>query len=259
MRTSICERRPPVSECPLSLKETETMARYAYSLIAEEYYKAAHVTCRNFDETVDVFLKEHPPNLQCGERYLEIGCGRSRLSRYSRNGVQVLLLDISEDMLLHSKRQGKDRASLLVGSAFGLPLRDGTLTGAFAFLADPFLHPVYFQELRRTLKTGGQILQIVPSHEWGSTLRAHRHSPAHFSHFFRGAREAFGPSFLLPNSALQGLAHLAGFADIRLSTLRLPTKVSNNDISPDITLPAEVLGVSPYELSLLTVIQATAR
>jgi hypothetical protein len=103
------------------------------------------------------------------------------------------------------------------------------------------------------------MIQIVPAYEWGAPLRAHRRSPAHFSHFFRGAHEAFAPSFLLPKEELAQLIADAGFSDTRLTDLFLPSRVPAELISPDITAPARLQGLSAHELPLLTVIEAMVR
>lgn len=241
---------------PLGIDEVESLARHAYSLIGAEYYDVSHITCRNFEQTVDSYLATHTISLQSHSRYLEVGCGRSRLSRYSRPDAHVFLLDLSEMMLAHALQKGIRYSSALLGSAFALPFRDASFEAVFAFLADPYVDPVYFTELSRTVRTGGYILQIVPSYEWGSPLREHRQAPAHFSHFFRGTREAFGPSFLVPKSKLAKLAAEAGFIDFHLTDLYLPPTVAPDRISPDIKVPADIQGCSPYELPLLTVIEA---
>ena len=238
----------------ITVRETESLARHAYSLIGAEYYDAAHITCRNFDETVDTYLQRCPPVLSSGSRYLEVGCGRSRLARYSGPKVQIVVMDISEAMLAHSEF-GVGSASALLGSAFKLPFRRGTFANVFAFLADPYLHAQYATELRRTVAPGGRIVQIVPAYEWGAPLRESRQSPAHFSHFFRGTHEAFGPSFLLPKEGLFELFANAGFDEIRLTDLFLPSAVPAHCISPDIKKPADLRNCSPYELPLLTVIE----
>ena len=238
------------------LKETEMMARHAYSLIGPEYYDDRHVTCRNFDQTIDAYLRNHPLELKAGCRYLEVGCGRSRLARFGRADVQTLVLDVAQAMLAHTFRQGRKTSFPLLGSAFALPFRNSAFTGSVAFLADPYLCGAYFAELHRTLEPRGRILQVVPAYEWGVPLRAHRQSPIHLAHFFRGDREAFCPSFLLPKSDLVHFIAGAGFYDIRFTDLCLPRTVQYHRISSDIVEPAKSVGVSAYDLPILTVVEA---
>ncbi|HTQ96982.1 MAG TPA: methyltransferase domain-containing protein [Candidatus Acidoferrum sp.] len=247
--------RAVVSDVEVNVRDTENLAQHAYSLIGAEYYDAAHITCRNFDVTVDSYLEQYRPALRTGSRYLEVGCGRSRLLPYSRPDVKVVLMDISKAMLAHSPLPSRC-VSALLGSAFRLPFSEGIFSTAFAFLADPFMQAPYTAELWRTVAAGGNIVQIVPAYEWGAPLRASRQSPAHFSHFFRGTREAFGPSFLHPKADLIRLVADAGFDEIRLTDLFLPSAVPIESVSPDIRMPAELLGCSPYELPLLTVVEA---
>lgn len=258
MSTAVQDFRNPISDASIDVLETESLARHAYSLIGAEYYEAAHITCRNFDATVDAYLERSLPTFKSGARYLEVGCGRSRLMRYLRPDAQFLLMDISEVMIAHSLGAGQS-ASPILGSAFRLPFRESVFATVFAFLADPYMHHSYLAELRRTIAPGGSILQVVPAYEWGAPLRAHRRSPAHFSHFFRGSHEAFGPSFLLPKEELLELVADAGFDNVRLTDLRLPLGVPVDHISPDISTPATLQGLSPYELPLLTVIEARLR
>ena len=256
MSTAIQDLQIPGSDVLIDVRDTENLARHAYSLIGAEYYDAAHITCRNFDATLDAYLERCEPRLRTGCRYLEVGCGRSRLVRYSRSGLHLILVDICETMLAHSLRFGARCASPLLGSAFRLPFREAAFDAAFAFLADPYMHAAYVTELYRVVAPGGRIVQIVPAYEWGAPLRAERRSPAHFSHFFRGAREAFGPSFLLQKSDLVELVGSAGFRDIHLADLFLPSIVPVESISPDISAPADLRGCSPYALPLLTVVEA---
>jgi SAM-dependent methyltransferase len=244
---------------PLDATEAEARAKVAYSLIGDEYYGAYHVTSRNFDETISAFLAENPLEVCPGFRYLEVGCGRSRLNRFPQTGSQFVLLDLCARMLQHSIADGLGSSSRpLLGSAFGLPFRDGVFRTVFSFLGDPFLHPTYLAELRRVLVTGGNILHIVPSHDWGGALRASRGEPIHLSHFFRGSLEAFGPSFLRPKSEMSHLLSSAGFSQIRLGDLFLPETVPSDRVSPDIAVPAKLRGVRPHELPILNVIHAVA-
>ena len=243
----------------LDAAEAETLAKEAYSLIGDEYYDAFHITSRNFDETISAFLADHPLDVRAGCRYLEVGCGRSRLNRIRRAGSQLVLLDLCALMLQHSIAQGIDSSSApLLGSAFALPFRGSTFRTAFSFLGDPFFHPAYLVELRRVLMPGGSIFHIVPSYDWGATLRASRGTPVHLSHFFRGSREAFGPSFLLPKSEISRLLKSAGFGHIRVSDAFVPESVPLEGISPDITIPADLRGVEAHELPILNVIEAIA-
>ena len=237
--------------------EAEALAREAYSLIGPEYYQPIHITCRNFDETIEAFLAEHPLGLRPGCRYLEVGCGRSRVLPFRRPDLQLVLLDLCDLMLEHSLQADVRCASALLASAFRLPFRDQVFETVFAFLADPFLHPTYLAEAKRTLRSGGTALHIVPAYEWGAALRSSRRAPMHFSHFFRGAREAFGPSFLMPKADLIELLGRVGFGCVSVTDLFLPRTVTR--ISPDISVPADLQHISPYELPLLTVIEAVAR
>jgi SAM-dependent methyltransferase len=246
------------SSVPLDASEAEARARAAYSLIGDEYYDAFHLTSRNFEESISGFLAEHPLDIRRGSRYLEVGCGRSRLNRVRHDGSQFVLLDLCERMLQHSLADGVGPGSTpLLGSAFALPFRNETFRTVFAFLGDPFFHPDYLDEVRRVLIPGGSILQIVPSHDWGATLRASRGAPIHLSHFFRGSREAFGPSFLLPKSEISRALNSAGFNAIRIGDLFLPQSIQPEFVSPDILVPAALRSVGAHGLPILNVIQAT--
>jgi len=247
-----------VTGTPTDVLDIERLSCHAYSLIGREYYDSTHITCRNFDAVVNVYLNDHPIILEQGRRYIEVGCGRSRLSRYSDRGAQIVLVDISAQMLSHSFDDPSFSAFGVLGSAFRLPFRANAFESAFAFLADPYLHPNYITELNRIVRPGGRVVQVVPAHEWGSTLRAFRQSPAHFSHFFRGDREAFGPSFLLPKQELINLLAVGGFRNIEVTDLFLPDSVDVESVSPDITTPAAIRGVSPYDLPILSVVEAVA-
>ena len=249
---------PEVVGEPLAASEAQAMAYHAYTLVGPEYYEPFHITSRNFDTAIDSYLASQPLEVHDGSRYLEVGCGRSRLSHYSRPRSQCFVLDLCEAMIRHSVEVGLNHAKPLLASAFSLPFREGAFDSVFAFLADPYLHRGYFRELRRVLKTGGKVLHIVPSYEWGVALRAHRQAPVHFSHFFRGNREAFGPSFLHQKRNLLNSLEGAGITDVHFSDLYVPEWLPLNEISPDIQVPADSLSISPYDLAILTVVTGIA-
>lgn len=241
----------------LGPSDAETLAKRAYGLIGDEYYDASHITTRNFDAAISAFLSAHPPAVQTGCRYLEVGCGRSRLNRLGKS-VQLVLMDLCRPMLQHSLVSGLNSTSTpLLGSAFALPFRGGAFRSAFSFLADPFFHPTYLSELRRVLIPGGHILQIVPSYDWGATLRSSRGLPIYLSHFFRGSREAFGPSFLIRKAEIDHLLRSAGFTQVHVTDTFVPKSVPIDKISPDILIPAKLRGVEAHELPILNVIEAT--
>lgn len=114
-----------------------------------------------------------------GNRALDFGCGAGRSSRYLKKlGFEVVGVDISEAMLTKARAGDPNGEYLLV--------RDGDLsrfeTGSFDLVLSAFTFdniPTVenkmknFREIRRLLKPGGILINLVSSpeiytHEWAS-------------------------------------------------------------------------------------------
>jgi ubiquinone/menaquinone biosynthesis C-methylase UbiE len=108
-----------------------------------------------------------------GKTILETGSGTGRISlRLAREGAEVLLLDISRDIIKFSKKIFKDSRSegvFIVGDIFHLPFRSNTLdivwnSGVLEHYTRTEQRKV-FDEAMRVLKIGGSLIIIVPNSE----------------------------------------------------------------------------------------------
>ena len=84
-------------------------------------------------------LKEWLPKLGKDDLLLDLGCGSGRASLpFAQNGVKVIGLDISEQMVLRAKRKSeklgiKDHVDYVVGDSENLPFRQNSFDAVLAF------------------------------------------------------------------------------------------------------------------------------
>ena len=108
-------------------------------------------------------LKEWLPKISADQLLLDVGCGSGRASiPFARNGVKVIGLDISEQMVLRAKHKSeklglKDRTNYVVGDSENLPFRQNSFDAVLAF---GVLHHVptpekMLQQMSRVLKIEG--------------------------------------------------------------------------------------------------------
>jgi len=108
-------------------------------------------------------LKEWLPKLEKSDLLLDVGCGSGRASLpFARNGVKVIGLDISEQMVLRAKRKSeklgiKNHVDYVVGDSENLPFRQNSFDAVLAF---GVLHHVptpqkMLQQMSKVLKNDG--------------------------------------------------------------------------------------------------------
>jgi ubiquinone biosynthesis O-methyltransferase len=108
-------------------------------------------------------LKGWLPNVGSDKLLLDVGCGSGRASiPFARNGVKVVGLDISEQMVLRAKHKSeklglKDLTNYVVGDSENLPFRQNSFDAVLAF---GVLHHVptpqkMLQQMSKVLKNDG--------------------------------------------------------------------------------------------------------
>ena len=108
-------------------------------------------------------LNEWLPNLGKSDLLLDVGCGSGRASLpFAKNGVKVIGLDISEQMILRAKHKSKklglnNRVDYVVGDSENLPFRQNSFDAVLAF---GVLHHVptpqkMLQQMSKVLKNNG--------------------------------------------------------------------------------------------------------
>ena len=84
-------------------------------------------------------LKEWLAKLSKGDLLLDVGCGSGRASiPFAKNGVKVIGLDISEQMVLRAKNKSKkqgltDYIDYIIGDSESLPFKNNSFDGVIAF------------------------------------------------------------------------------------------------------------------------------
>ena len=128
-----------------------TLSRfYDHPLLQRPFYRRVH-------DTVLRSVRGEPRAI------VDLGCGTGLLTadlaaRFP--GARVLGIDLSQDMLLASRRRGGRRLALARANVYALPLRAGsvdllTSTISYHFYLDPALA---LREIRRVVRTGGQLI-----------------------------------------------------------------------------------------------------
>jgi SAM-dependent methyltransferase len=229
----------------------------AYDRVANEYYDDLHKTSRNFDEATKAALKTAELEIPDG-LVLEPGSGRGRCGEFlGLQSSRVVHLDNSERMLSLAPRE--ESLLRVRHDAEVLPFADAEFSCVAAFLCDPFLGLNFLTEARRVLKPGGVLIGTTPSSHWGLALRKNIDIDPMMTRFVLRTGETIQvPSALFSVDELREMLSVAGFdsSGIDISGHSLPEAVST--ISPDISAPAERMGISVYALGILDLFVARA-
>lgn len=226
----------------------------SHDQVAETYYDPRRITVRNFEAATEAALRELRLNLPDRGWIADIGSGRGSIGRAlglrSRRSVHI---DISPAMLRLSDREPS--VAKLEADGAALPLRDGSVSLALAFLFDAFNVPLFYCEARRVLMPDGMLIATLPHHSWGTAFRASAGDPPDKARFpLENGGFAEVDSFLRPAWEIIRLAEEAGFSKLRLEDCRLPRTVAH--VSQHIELAAEREGVSVYDLPVVQLMVA---
>jgi SAM-dependent methyltransferase len=224
-----------------------------YDLLAHEYYSATHRTSRNFDEASSRYLMKWQQSI-IGNLFVELGSGRGRANEFLGVDTSKLVhVDSSEPMLSIEPRE--DCIVRIISDARTTPFLSSTFDGAFAFLFDPFNEPVFYEEVYRILRKGGTFIGTLPACTWGISLRRKLGISVDSTRFItQQGKTVSAPSYLIGNVEIESRLKRAGFDDIEVSEAKLPSDVT--DISPDVRVSADELGVPIFDLPLVQVFRA---
>jgi len=225
-----------------------------YGDLAEEYYEPRHVTCRNFEAATASWTAEHHSRIPNSGLVLDIGSGRGSAGMFC--GVEagrIVQADIAISMLTVSPRAAsKGRVAC---SALSLPFGSGSFAAVTAFLFDPFNRIEFVAESFRVLTRGGVFLGTLPHYQWGVTLRQLRGTEPHIARFITRSGECLDkPSYLVSERELRNRFTINGCRNVDVYALTLPRRELT--VSPDISDPAQAIGVSPYALPVLHLVLA---
>lgn len=231
------------------------MPQSSYDTIAHEYYDEGHVTSRNFDDTTVAAISDLNIAFRRGV-ILELGAGRGRAREFLNVGPErVVQLDNSEEMFGLPNRE--ECMLKVLADACNVPLASGQFAAVVAFLADPFFGLNSMSEAYRMLVRGGKLLLTVPSYDWASALREELGIDVMTTRFqlLGTEKHVVLPSLVHQSSRIQEILETCGFSDVQISSHTVPNTVEN--VSPDIQNPAQSLGVTFTELSVIQVVRAT--
>ncbi|MFK7772530.1 MAG: methyltransferase domain-containing protein [Saprospiraceae bacterium] len=90
---------------------------------------------------------------------LDLGCGTGYYTRniFKQQFFEKIGVDISKIGIAKASKQDKT-STYLVGSAFNLPIQDKSVDLLLNIFA-----PVYLEELKRVLKSGGYFIKVIPT------------------------------------------------------------------------------------------------
>lgn len=225
----------------------------SYEPLACEYYAPRHITSRNFDAATRAWLRKQSLEIPGGYA-LDLGAGRGAIQTYcglaSRRIVQA---DVSFSLLTLEPREPS--LARVNCDALALPFTDESFGAVMAFLFDPFNRPRLVFETFRVLRPGGLFVGTLPHYLWGRTLRSLRRIDPDATRFLLASGEySERDSYLTEELALQRRFARAGYHPVRTTSLVLPGEVKT--ISPDIRDAAASLGMSPYELPIISLLIA---
>ena len=228
-----------------------------YDKIASEYYLQRHITSRNFDSATLTSRRLVRSLLPHAGLVLELGAGKGRLEEFFDVPLsRTIQIDLSMKMLRIDRKRGDRRnANRIRCDALGLPFCSESFAAVVALLYDPYNRPRLYKEVQRVLRRGGIFIGTLPSIDWGTTLRRIRKYRVDRVRFIaKSGKKVMIDSILVGRKELMRQVEAAGLSLNEAQQLYLPAKVQK--ISPDVTTPAEKLGLTPETLPLLTLVIA---
>jgi SAM-dependent methyltransferase len=228
----------------------------AYDIIADEYYDPFHKTCRNFDETTILAVRDIKRSIPKNGLVLDIGSGRGRTAEFLNiDPKRVIQLDNSKMML-----ELEPRECCLIrihNHAEALPFLGSQFSCVTAFLCDAYLGMNFLSEVYRVLQKDGIFVATNPSFKWASALRREISLELGLTRYkTKSGKEIRVPSIVIPNEQLSEMLRVAGFEDtsFKIEDHCLPTE--SKIVSTDIEISARKLNVNVYEIPILTSVVA---
>lgn len=225
----------------------------SYEALAREYYSEFHVTSRNFDAAMDAFIdrERHLFRIPPSGLVLDLGAGRGRASeRFKLDPGRVIEADISPAMLGLASHPVLGR---VVCDGRRLPFASGSFSSVFAFLYDSFNEVPLYAELSRVSVKGAVFVGTLPHPLWGRTLRRIQGIPEHIARFqLKSGGHIDARSYLSSADQIRARMKAVGFRSVMIMESNLPEGFS--EISKDVLIPANALGLEAEELSLIQII-----
>lgn len=251
LRSMMVSAVPTIS----SLSEVHSAAPHAgYDIIADEYYEPRHVTSRNFDAATRAYLREQPFSYPNYGLALDLGAGKGRLSEYCGIApTRIVHADVALRMLTLPQRELA--LGRIAADALTLPFKAGAFTIVAAFLFDPFNERGFFAQVARVMRSGGVFIGTIPHYEWGLALRSGMGRADEAIFVLKSGQRIARPSILSRPEQLADDLTGVGLHIVKNEALTLPRDAT--PISPDIEIPARMMGVSVYRIPIVQLVIAT--
>ena len=235
----------------------DRLLKQKWEQIAYHYYTDYHPTTRNFDAVIDFYLPSYLKRVPKQGLFLDLGGGRGKLHQFMQlHRSKIIVGDISINMLKIEEETSQDFLRIQL-SAFHLPFRNGIFDGVISILGDPYVLPEVFQEVWRILKFEGIFIIALPSKLWASTLRPKIRVPLDKTVF---TNKIYGtikvPSFSYSEIELKNHLLNAKFRNVKVRSFTAKHLIQKSELSPHILIPCKNLGISPYDLPIVTIASA---
>jgi ubiquinone/menaquinone biosynthesis C-methylase UbiE len=242
----------------------EQDARRSYNAIASGYNDPSHHTVRNFEVLVRDFIVRHEDLLLAPlwaglTTSIDVGGGRGWVARMMADrGFHAILADLSDQMLAHAREMHGDHLEYRHVSAFDLPFADGSTGLITTNLCGAYLGPTAVAHIHRVLAPQGIHLVTETPTEWVQATHPDRVIPDGKTWY----KNAAGDNVHLPFTYIYKLDELAtllsdaGFKILVAETLTPAAALPEVEISAVNRKAAEVLGVSPKQVPILSAIIA---
>lgn len=247
----------PELSAQIDVRSLERQSSSVYSVVAAEYYDARHMTCRAFDFLDEQILDHYQDSrglVGRGRLYLEVGAGRAALLRRVLLPDSMLIAgDLCPQMAEHALPLPAN-ITYRQFSAFNLPFSEGHFDGVFAFLADSYNVPRFYEEAWRVLSPSGFLLMTCPTRLWAETLRQGESELLFCARFpTHDGRTTLIPSITWSEGEYRRLLADTGFTKVLYEDFCLPSDYPSNHIPDTIQVPAQRLGI---EISCLPLVGA---
>ena len=242
---------PPSAAPSRALSLLVQRSRDGYATVGPEYYcPTRHPTCANFGALHTVILQELHALMVGRGPYLEVGCGEGRLDAVS-SSADIVLTDISEEMLAHARRRTAGKVKCHVMNALAPTLTHEKFAGIAAFMADPYNIPEFYFAIRDCLAEGGFLAVSLPNHIWASAVREHLAMPSDETAFIvNGTSTVAVPSITRPIEVQAAVFKSAGLEIVRQLTASL-RHVSGVIPSHHVRYAADRLRLDPLDVPLV--------
>ena len=238
-----------------TLDELAGEASEAYDRVAQGYTASSHETVRNFETLVLSFLEnEVLAGVKQGLKVLDLGGGRGYVAEwFAQRGCQVIIGDVSKEMLKWAMHDLGNSVSYVHLSAFDLPFKDCLFDAVTTMLCGAYLRAEAVNEIFRVLRPGGIHVGAETPKAWAKAVLERRGMQSDKIWY----KDGEGNVVLLPfrytytPAELSALLGQCGLAEKVTTTLKPGNCIRNEDISAVNRGVAESLGVSVQDIPML--------